>query len=304
MSTTLSAFSDQLADAVERAAGSVVSVHARRGLPSSGVHWRDGLVVTTDATVRRDQDIEVTLPHGGRIPATLAGRDPGTDLAVLRIAAGRAAVAQLGDPAALRPGHLVLALGRTGDGGPRAAFGAVSRTGGKWRSWKGGELDLLIQSDLAIYPGLGGGPLVSPDARILGINSGGLSRPLATTIPVATVERALDQIVAKGYVARGWLGAAMQPVHFSAAMRTRPGIGREGGMVILSVEPEGPAALAGLMVGDVITALDGHPIIHPDQVLELLAGDVVGKTLAVELVRGGRSEKAELLVSERPRTGR
>ena len=304
MSTTLSAFSDQLADAVERAAGSVVSVHARRALPSSGVHWRDGLVVTTDATVRRDQDIEVTLPHGGRIPATLAGRDPGSDLAVLRIAAGRAAVAQLGEPAALRPGHLVLALGRTGDGGPRAAFGAVSRAGGKWRSWKGGELDLLIQSDLAIYPGLGGGPLVSPDARILGINSGGLSRPLATTIPVGTVERALDQIVAKGYVARGWLGAAMQPVHFSAAMRTRPGIGREGGMVVLSVEPEGPAALAGLMVGDVITALDGHPIIHPDQVLELLAGDVVGKTLAVELVRGGRGEKAELLVSERPRTGR
>ena len=304
MSATLSAFSDQLADAVARAAGSVVSVHARPRLPSSGVHWRDGVVVTTDGTVRRDQNIEVTLPDGKRIPAELAGRDPGTDLAVLRIAPGRLPVAQLGDPAALRPGHLVLALGRSGDAGPRAAFGAVSATGGKWRSWKGGELDLWLQSDLTVYPGLGGGPLVSPDARVLGINSGALSRPLATTIPVRTVERALDQILAKGYVARGWLGAAMQPVRFSAAMRTRPGIGHEGGLVILSVEPEAPAALAGLMVGDVIVALDGHPTAHPDRVLELLAGDVVGKSLRVDLVRGGRSERAELLVGERPRTAR
>jgi S1-C subfamily serine protease len=304
MSATLSAFSDQLADAVARAAGSVVSVHARPRLPSSGVHWRDGVVVTTDGTVRRDQNIEVTLPDGKRIPAELAGRDPGTDLAVLRIATGRLAVAQLGDPAALRPGHLVLALGRSGDAGPRAAFGAVSATGGKWRSWKGGELDLWLQSDLTVYPGLGGGPLVSPDARVLGINSGALSRPLATTIPVHTVERALDQILAKGYVARGWLGAAMQPVRFSAAMRTRPGIGHEGGLVILSVEPEAPAALAGLMVGDVIVALDGHPTAHPDRVLELLAGDVVGKSLRVDLVRGGRSERAELLVGERPRATR
>jgi S1-C subfamily serine protease len=304
MSATLSAFSDQLADAVERASASVVSVHARPRMPSSGVHWRDGVVVTTDGTVRREQDIEVTLPDGKRIPAQLAGRDPGTDLAVLRVAPGRLPAAPLGDPASLRPGHLVLALGRSGDTGPRAAFGAVSATGGKWRCWKGGELDLWIQSDLTIYPGLGGGPLVAPDARVLGLNSGALSRPLATTIPVATVERALEQILAKGYVARGWLGAAMQPVHFSAHMRTRPGIGREGGLIVLSVEPEGPAALAGLMVGDVIVALDGQATTHPDQVLELLSGDVVGRTLAVELVRGGRTERVDLLVGERPRTAR
>jgi len=304
MPASLSSFSDQLADAVTRAAGAVVSVHARPRLPSSGVHWRDGVVVTTDGTVRRDQDLSVTLPDGRRIPAQLAGRDPGTDLAVLRIATGELPVATPGDPAGLRPGHLVLAIGRTGDGGPRAAFGAISATGGKWRCWKGGEIDLWIQSDLTIYPGLGGGPLISPDAGVLGINSGGLSRPLATTIPVATVERVLDQILAKGYVARGWLGAAMQPVRISDTTRARAAMTRDGGLVILSVEPDAPAALAGLMVGDVIVAIDGHPVQQSDQVLALLAGDTVGRTLVVELIRGGKPERVEVLVGERPRTRR
>jgi len=290
MAVTLSTFSDQLADAVEHGAKSVVSVHARPRLPSTGVHWRDGVIVTTEATVRRDDGITVTLPDGRRIPAQLKGRDPGTDLAVLGIPTGQLPAATFGDPTALRPGHLVLALGRTGDSGPRAAFGAVSATGGKWRSWKGGEIDLWIQSDLTIYPGLGGGPLVSPDATILGINSGGLSRPLATTIPVSTVERVITQLLTKGYVARGWLGAAMQPVH--------------GGLVVLSVEPDGPAALAGLMVGDVITSLDGHAVEHPDQVLDLLVGDIVGRTLKVELIRGGKQVRADLLVGERPRRTR
>jgi S1-C subfamily serine protease len=290
MPATLSTFSDQLADAVDRGARSVVSVHARPRLPSTGVHWRDGVIVTTEATVQRDENITVTLPDGRRIPAQFKGRDPGTDLAVLGIPAGQLPAATLGDPTALRPGHLVLALGRTGDGGPRAAFGAISATGGKWRSWKGGEIDLWIQSDLTIYPGLGGGPLVSPDATIFGINSGGLSRPLATTIPVSTVERVVTQLVAKGYVARGWLGAAMQPVR--------------GGLVILSVEPDAPAALAGLLVGDVIVSLDGNAIEHADQVLDLLGGDVVGRTLKVELLRGGKQQRAELLVSERPRRPR
>jgi S1-C subfamily serine protease len=302
--STIAQLSDQLADAVERTARAVVSVHARPRMPSTGVHWRDGIVVTTDATVKREQDITVTLPDGRRVPAQLAGRDPGTDLAVLRIESGALPVAVLGDPATLKPGHLVLALGRTGDGGPRAAFGAMSATGGKWRCWKGGELDLWLQADVTLYPGFGGGPLVSPDARVLGVNSGGLSRPLTTTIPVSTVNRVLEHLLARGYVARGWLGAAMQPVRFSDAARGRIGIDQAAGLVILSVEPDAPAALAGLMLGDVIVTIDGQALEHPDQVLEILAGDVVGKTLALKYVRGGKLEHADLLVGERPRTRR
>src|SRR5207249_10707558 len=159
--------SEPLADAVATAGAALVAVHARPRLPSTGVHWKDGVVVTTEATIRREDDIKVTLPDGRHIPATLAGRDPGTDLAALRIPAGELPVAEFGDPARLRPGHLVLALARLGDGGPRAAFGAVSATGGGWRCWKGGQVDLLLQSDLTLYPGFGGGPMVDAGGRVL-----------------------------------------------------------------------------------------------------------------------------------------
>ncbi len=298
--TSLTTLSDQLADAVAQAGAAVVAVHARPRLPSTGVHWRDGIVVTTDGTVRREEDLTVTLPDGAAAPATLVGRDRGTDLAVLRVKAGLLPVARLGDAATLRPGHLVLALARLDDAGPRAAFGAVSAVGGRWRCWRGGEIDRLLQSDLVIYPGFGGGPLVDAQGRIHGINSGGLSRSLATTIPATTVDRVLTQLVERGYVARGWLGAAMQPVRFNPAAQQRLGLAHEGGLVVIAVEPEAPAALAGLLVGDVIVAVDHQPVDDPEQMLEVLAGDVVGKTLHLDLVRGGARATADVLVGERP----
>src|SRR3989475_11363904 len=193
--SSIAALSDQLAHAVATASASVVAVHARPRLPSTGVHWKDGVVVTTEGTVRQEEDITVSLPDGKRISATFAGRDRGTDLAVLRIPPGSLGVAKLGDPAVLRPGNLVLALGRLDEDGPRAAFGAVSATGGKWRAWKGGEIDRWLQSDLTIYPGFGGGPLVDAAGRIHGVNSGGRSRGVATTIPVATVNRVMAQLL-------------------------------------------------------------------------------------------------------------
>src|SRR4051812_42188212 len=171
--TSLAILSDQLADAAAAAAQSIVAVHARPRLPSTGIHWQDGVVVTTDSTVRRESDITVTLPDGRKLPATLAGRDRRTDLAALRVAPGSMPTARLGGPASLKPGHLVLALARLGQGGHRVSFGAVSAVGGPWRCWKGGELDRLLQSNLTLYPGFGGGPLVGATGESHGINSGG-----------------------------------------------------------------------------------------------------------------------------------
>ena len=300
--TSLAMLSDQLADAAATAAQSIVAVHARPRLPSSGIHWQDGVVVTTDGTVRRESDLTVTLPDGRKLPATLAGRDRRTDLAVLRVAPGSLPTARLGDPASLKPGHLVLALARLGQGGHRVSFGAVSAIGGRWRCWKGGEIDRLLQSNLTLYPGFGGGPLVDASEYIHGINSGGLSRTFATTIPVETVNRTVRQLLERGYVARGWLGAAMQPVRFNPAAQRKLELESDSGLVILSVEPDGPAASAGLLVGDVIVKLGGRPIEDVEDLVDALSRtDVVGQTLDLDLIRGGELTKAQVLIGERPR---
>jgi len=296
----LQALSNALADAVEQAARAVVAVHARPRLPSSGVHWRDGIVVTTDGTIRRTDGITVTLPDGRSVEATLQGRDHGTDLAVLRIAPGSLPVARFAVEQ-LKPGHLVLALGRIDESGPRSSFGAVSSTGGAWRSWKGGEIDWRLQSDLTIYPGLGGGPLVDVAGLVHGINSGGLSRGLATTIPVKTVERVLGALLARGYVARGYLGAALQAVRFSDSALQRIGLNHAGGLVVLEVDPQGPASVGGIMLGDVVVAANGNPLESPDDLLRLLGSDMVGRTLNLDLVRAGVRTTADLLIGERPR---
>jgi S1-C subfamily serine protease len=300
-SQTLLDLSNQLAGAVAHGAESIAAVHARPQLASTGVHWRDGFVVTTNGTVRRDRDIAVTLPDGKRISATLQGRDPSTDLAVLRIAGGALPVAAFGDAQALKPGHLVFALARLDETGPRAAFGAVSVVAGPWRPWGGGEIDRLLQSDVNLYPGFGGGPLVDAAGRVLGINSGRLSRPYTTTLPAETVNRVMDQLASHGYVRRGYLGAAMQPVRLQQQLRARLGIDREGGLLVSTIQTDGPSAAGGLLLGDVIIGIGGKPVAEPDDVLQVLNGDTAGRTLALELVRGGRLETVEVLIGERPR---
>ena len=185
---TLAAFSSELADAVERAGRSVVAIHARRRIPSSGVMWRPGVVVSSHHTVRRDEDVRVTLPDGSSVQADLAGRDPGTDIAVLRLrGGGEAEPAERGDTAELRVGHLVLAVGRPGEGGVTASLGVVSATGGEWRTWSGGRMDRLVRLDLAVRDGFSGGPLVDASGHVVGLNTWALARGGSLVIPVSAV---------------------------------------------------------------------------------------------------------------------
>ncbi|HEX9108845.1 MAG TPA: trypsin-like peptidase domain-containing protein, partial [Longimicrobiales bacterium] len=181
----LAALSDELAAATAKAGASVVAVHARRRIPASGVYWREGAVVLAHHTLEREEGITVTLPDGSSTAAELAGRDPATDLAVLRIEApgGALAPAERGDAAALRAGQLVLALGRPWSQGITAALGVVSALGGAWRTWRGGRIDRLIRLDIAVHDGFSGGPLVDAAGRVLGIDSSALSRGGALTIP-------------------------------------------------------------------------------------------------------------------------
>ena len=301
---TLTDFSDQLADAVATSAASVVAVHARPRLASTGVHWRDGVIVTTDATVKRTDDIAVTLPDGQRVSATLVGRDAGTDLAALRIPTGLLPVAPRTPASGLKPGHLVLAIARTGNDGPQATFGVVSSVGEAWRTWRGGTLDRRVQSDVELFPGFGGGPLVTSSGAIAGINSGGMSKPLCVTIPDTTIDRILDAVLNRGYVARGWLGASMQTVRFSDAATQTLGFDGRGGLVVLDVEHDSPAAHGGVMIGDVLVRIDDTRITQHDDVLAFLGSDRVGTTVQLHVVRGGTVEIVPVTIGERPRSTR
>ena len=295
----LLSLSNDLAGAVERAAPSIVTVHARRRLPSTGVHWRPGIVVTADHTVRTEQDITVTTSEGRSLPAVVAGRDPGTDLAVLRVTDLGAPTATAGADTGLRVGHMVLALGY----GPRASWGVISALGPRWRSWRGGEIDRLVRLDLVLYPGFSGGPLVDATGRVVGLNTSGLARESALAVPMTTVSRVADELSSKGHVSRGYLGVGMQPVRLPEPLRAALGLESDSGLIIVTVEPDGPAARAGVLLGDVLVTLDGTPTRDLEDVQGRLGPDRIGRAVSALVVRAGTRAELRITVGERPRRG-
>jgi S1-C subfamily serine protease len=290
--STLSALSNDLAGAAERAGRAVVAVHGRQHMPSSGVLWRPNVVVTAEHSLKRDEEITVTLADGRNVSATLAGRDPGTDLAVLKLDGAGTSAAELGDTATLKVGHLVLALGRSGERGVNASLGFVSGVSGAWRTWRSGHVDQLVRLDVTLYPGYSGGPLVDVEGRIVGINTSGLSRVMAVAIPVSTTNRVVQDLLEKGRVAHGYLGIGMHPVRLPDG---------RAGLIVISVPPEGPAGRAGVIIGDVLLQLDGTPVSDHDDVHAHLGADSVGKRLKAAISRGGAGIEVEITVGERPR---
>jgi len=294
--TALPSLSNELAAAVEQAAGSVVAVNARPRLPSTGVHWRPGIIVTADHTVRSVQDLTVIDREGRTMAATLVGRDPGTDLAVLRIQDTDLATAGLGNSDSLKVGHIVLAVGY----GPRASWGIVSAVGGRWRTWRGGEIDQLLRLDLTLYPGFSGGPLVDALGQVVGINTSGLSRRLELAIPASTVTRVADELIEKGHVTRAFLGVGLQPVSLPETARRALAGAPEIGLIVVRVQPEGPAAQAGLLLGDVLVSLDGIHVASTEAVLDAVAARRVGATVSATILRAGTPTDVSITLGERP----
>lgn len=296
--TVLQALSDDLAGAAEGVAVSVVAIDARRRIPSSGVVWKPGVIVTASHTLHRDEDITLTLAGGDKVPATLGGRDPSTDIAILRTDAAVPPVTiETGD--ALRVGQLVLALGRPG-ASVSAALGIVSALGGEWRTWHGGRIDRFVRLDLAIYDGFSGGPLVDGSGRVLGINTSALSRSAALTIPASTVTRVAEQLLATGHVRRGYIGVAGQPVRLPNDLVKSLELTQELGLLVVNVEPGAPAHKAGMLLGDVIITLDGKPVGDTAELLAALSADRVGSEIELGVIRGGRHERVRVTVGDRP----
>jgi S1-C subfamily serine protease len=287
--------SNDLAAAVERAGQVVFGVNARTRLGSTGVHWRSGLIVTANHTVRVDEDITVTRPDGRAIAATVAGRDPAIDIAVLKVDAPDVAVADLGESNAVRVGHLVLAVGR----GPCASWGVVSAIGeGRGPRSAGGALFSL---DLTLYPGFSGGPLVNAQGQVIGVNSSGTSRHLQLAIPSAAVTRVVDELVRRGRLARPYLGVGTQPVSLPEALRQRFNLEQQTAVIVVAVQTSSPAASAGLLMGDIIVSLGGTSITDPGDLASVLRPDHVGEDMTVSVLRGGEPRDIRITVGERPR---
>jgi len=292
--SVLAGLSQDLSTTVEQVGRSVVAINARRRIPSSGVVWRPGVVVAASHTISRDEDITVVLASGRSAAATLAGRDPTTDLAVLRLDEAAVPPVERGQDGDLQVGRLVLALGRPGPG-ITASLGIISAVGGEWRTWQGGRVERFVRLDLAIYDGFSGGPLVEAGGKVLGLNTSGLSRAMALALPASTVDRVTDQLLASGRVSRGYLGLAVQPVRLPEPLGL--------GLVVVKLEAGGPAEKAGVLLGDILTALDGRELADPGDILGALGSERVGTGIQLQLLRGGEPRTLQATVAERP-TGR
>ncbi len=297
--TLLEELSASMADAVETAAASTVTVNARKRMPASGISWNgDGLVVTANHVVERDDDLHVSASDGTWVSATLVGRDPGSDTALLKVNADFSPPATLTDSPA-RPGQIVLAVGRPGNSGAMASLGVVSMVGGQWRSGDGAQLDSFLRTDAAMLPGFSGGPLISTSGAVIGMNSSSVGRRGSLTIPHSDLSRIVEALQTHGKIRRGYIGIGAQSVTLNNRLSSALGLENETGLVVVGLESDGPGEKAGLMIGDVILTLEGHPVAKVEDVQNLLTGELVGKPVTLRIVRGGALQHLDVTAAER-----
>lgn len=294
----LSAFSDYLVQAVAKGGASTVLVNGRRRMPASGIAYAADLILTADHVVERDEDLSVMLVDGSVISATIAGRDPGNDLALLRLEKSVATPAEKVKEEA-RVGEMVIALGRPGQEGIEASLGIVCAVGGPVRTGRGGLLDRYLRTDAIPFPGFSGGPLIDTQGRVVGLNTSGLAHGAAITIPAALAWLDAENLAKYGYIKRGYLGIRSQSVSLSTDLRKTLGRDQETGLLLVSVETGSPAEVGGLMVGDILVAIDGQPTIDHDELLVYLSGQAVGKTSSIQVLRGGQLLSISVTVGER-----
>jgi S1-C subfamily serine protease len=294
----LVAFSEHAAQLVERTGSGIVAVHGGGRRSSSGIHWRSGVVVTAEEVLEQDEGIKITLPGGRLVDASLAGRDPSTDVAVLRFQPDGLPATSTADTAQLRPGHVVLAVGNQ-EGGPVASLGIVATVGGPWHSLRGGTIDNLIRVDLVLSPAAEGGALIDAQGRVVGMAVLGPRRRVLA-IPTLTIDRVVNQLLAKGHVYRGYLGAGLQPLRRGRPTHDTQPVGSGRGVLVVSIDSDGPAAGAGLLVGDIVMTWNGKPIDRVHDVMLQLGADSVGTTVDLELIRGGAPTTLRVVLGERP----
>jgi len=296
MSEVLQSLSNALASTVESVGASVVRVEGRRRMPATGIVWSaDGLIVTAHHVVERDENIKVGLPDGSTAVASLVGRDPSTDLAVLRVQGASLKAPQWADTSDLRVGNLVLAIGHP-TAKLNATLGIISALEDGSNLPAGMQLDHFLQTDVVMYPGFSGGPLATATGQIAGLNTSALVRGISVAVPTSTIRRVAETLVKHGKMRRGFLGVGVQPVRLPAPLPEQ--LGQETGLLVLSAEPNSPSD-GKLYMGDTIVAIAGKSVHDPDDLINALAGDLIGKHVTVKIVRGGQVSEVSVTVGER-----
>jgi S1-C subfamily serine protease len=297
MSDMVKNLSDGLAAAVETAGASVIHMETRRRLSATGIVWSaDGVVVTANHVVDRDDNLSFGLPGGQVVPAKLIGRDPSTDLAVLRAPDVKLVPPTWADPDVMRVGHLVLALGRPGKQ-VMATLGVISALEDGAQMPGGMPLDRFIQTDVVMYPGFSGGPLVGVSGKVLGLNTSALVRGISLTIPVTTIRRVVETLLTHGKMRRGFLGVGAQTVRLPSSLVEQ--LQQETGLLVISVEPGSPAEKGGLFMGDTLVSLDDRALRDPDDLIGMLSSDKIGKAITLRLARGGQLQEVKVTIGER-----
>lgn len=293
---TLRSLSNQMADAVEHASSAIVLVNGRQRQPASGIIYAQNLVVTADHVLEREDDISIQTHDSRTLPAQFVGRDLASDLAVLRVAdldIEPAAVSQ----EEVRVGQLIMTVGRSSSEGPMASVGILSAVGGPLRTGRGATLERYIRTDATPYPGFSGGPLIDLNGAVVGVLTTGLVNGVALAIPTNLAWSIAGTLAEQGYIKRGYLGISSQMVHVPTAQRGgRP---QENGLLIVKVDENSPAQRGGIMLGDILIALDGHAIKDSEDLQIALTGDRIGKTIPVDVIRGNAIQTLQVTVGQR-----
>ena len=287
--------SNQMADAVERITPALVLVDGRERQPASGIIYAQDLVLTADHVLERKENVTVQTIDKRTLPAQFVGRDQTSDLAVLRVV-GLQQVVPVSEEVA-RVGQLVMAVGYAPNEGPMASSGVVSTIGGPLRAGNGAVLERYIRTDAIAYPGFSGGPLIDMQGGVVGVLTTGLVNNVALAIPMHIALSIADTLIKEGHIKRGYLGISSQLVQLPPTQRA--GLAQDHGLLIVKVDNNTPAQKGGILVGDILVALDGHDIRDSEDLQLLLSGERVGKTLPVSVIRGNAVQILQITVGER-----
>ena len=295
---SLADLSDRLGTLVDGVASRLVAIRSRRRASLSGFVWRPGLVVTAEEALEAEEYIAILGPDGTWVGAGLVGRDPTTDIVLLRTEEQPVGELALAPTANLRAGHVVVAAGCRPEG-PTAAFGIVSLAGGPWRSLRGGMIDRRIHLDLRLDPRAEGGLAIDAGGNAIGMTVLG-PRGGALVIPSETIERVAQQLLQHGRVARGYLGLGLQPVQIDRGTAAALERADTRGLIVVSVDAEGPGQRAGVKQGDILTRWNEHALQSVRSVHSLLGPESVGQPAQVEILRAGERLTLTIEIGERP----